>query len=321
MNKIKEAYYNTKTGFRGKSAIKKDGVKNVNDAGIDEFYDKNQSTQVFNRLREKPTLFPIIASKINHVMEMDLMDFSKNPDTNYRYMVICIDDFSKYVYGYPIKDKAMIEVAFAMEDILKANKRRTGGVPDIILSDAEPSMYAFYMANVADIFGVNIKARPGIHAPCVERVIGTLKSRLERYSVATNTKNWVKPLADLISGYNGIANVSGYSPKDVDKHEDEIKWLNTFKRAQILKNIDPDRLDVGDSIRLKLKPAMRKGTKSYYSTETYKVVKKSGNSVVLENGKKINSGDAVVVPDGTDVSGLRRSERLTGRVEEQRVLQ
>ena len=46
MNKVKEAYYNTKTGFRGKSALKKEGIKNAKDGDVDEFYDKNQSTRM-----------------------------------------------------------------------------------------------------------------------------------------------------------------------------------------------------------------------------------------------------------------------------------
>ena len=321
MSKVREAYYNTKTGFRGKSALKREGIKKVSDADINNFYDTTQSTQVFDKMKAKPKLNPIVADKVNHVMEMDLIDFSKNPDGEFKYMVVCVDDFSKYVYAYPIKLKIGELIAHALDYILEANQKRTKGIPEILLSDAEPGLQVEVMKDIPRRFGVHMEIRAGVHAPVVERIIGVLKARLERYWVATNSKHWMKPLGDFISGYNGIRGSNGFAPKDADKHENDIQWYNAFRDAQILKEIDPAKVSVGDMIRVKLKAFQRKGTQSYYSTNTYKVSKKSGNTLFLEDGDKVRTNDVIVVPDGTDVSGLRRSERIASRPEEARVYQ
>lgn len=316
MPTAKELYYNEKTGFRGKSAY----VGKAKDT--DEFFNNNKATTVFSKISKKSYLNPLVETQPNEVMEMDLMDFSKNPDTEYKYMMICIDEFTKYTYGYPLKAKTVTEVGNALNEILSVNKKRTKGSPIRLLSDAEPALLNGYCKDVVEHFGTEIEARAGIHAPLAERTILTLKNRLARYSIATNLKNWVRPIAGFISGMNEQVNSTGYKPKDAYKEdaENNILWDNAFRDAGILKHIDIEKVGVGDHIRIKVKGELRKKSAGAYSESSYKVVKKSGNTLYLEDGKKINSGNAIVVPSGEESAGLRRSERnATSRVEEARV--
>ena len=78
--------------------------------------------------KSKPKSFSrrkIIINYINEIFAADLVEMQKFAKMNkgYRYLLTCIDIFSKYSWVIPLKDKKGINVKNALQKIFKERKR------------------------------------------------------------------------------------------------------------------------------------------------------------------------------------------------------
>ena len=83
----------------------------------------------------KENLKPIIATKPMERCQIDLVVFEKNPSEDehgnvYKYVLSCLDVFSRYVFLRRMKSKITIEVANLLKKIFL-----TFGCPDILQCD------------------------------------------------------------------------------------------------------------------------------------------------------------------------------------------
>ena len=58
-----------------------------------------------------------------HQYAVDIADMQKNADTTdkYKYLLLCIDTFTKYGFGIPMRSKDANEVTMAMKEIFPKN--------------------------------------------------------------------------------------------------------------------------------------------------------------------------------------------------------
>ena len=106
----------------------------------------------------------------------------------------------------------------------------------------------------------------------VERVIRTLKQRLQRYFKLNNTLKWKEVLPQFVDNYNKTPHSAhGFAPLDV----------NASNTSKAYKKMFPDleprticKLSVGDSVRTILdKTQFEKGYTENWSEEIYKINK------------------------------------------------
>ena len=116
-------YYNPNTQYTSiknlYNAVKNNGIT-LQD--VKEFIQKQETTQVFKKHKRIHNYFPIVAKKKYEVVQLDLVDMSNisSANENYKYLLVCIDVFSRLAYIVPMKNKQTSTIVESMDGIIKA---------------------------------------------------------------------------------------------------------------------------------------------------------------------------------------------------------
>lgn len=183
----------------------------------------------------------------------------------YRYILVAIDCFSKYVWCRPVKNKTGTQVTLAMKSIFQ----ESGYTPRNLQSDNGTEFYN-------KIFGALMKKHNINHystysttkAAIVERVIRTLKSWLYKEFSVRGKYKWIDILSNITTKYNNkVHSTTGKKPTDVTS----TTRLTAYNHIKIF--LKP-KFRIGDSVRIsKFKGIFEKGYTANFSTELFKVVK------------------------------------------------
>ena len=224
----------------------------------------------------------------------DLIEYPKLKFRNngYVYVLVVIDCFTRKIWVEHMKRKNAQWTADAFETIFKnfdefplhmVTDRGLGMSMFTILVLSQFS--EFYNAEVQKVFinyGINhysIPTKTKWKASQAERVIRTIKSRLQKYFVTNKTKKWIDIIQNIASNYNATPHSShGFPPQDVDHaNRDEV-----YKKLYPSINLQTVcRLKAGDKVRKIIdKDIFEKGYKANWSEEIYTIRKvKQANGV------------------------------------------
>ena len=136
MDEIIENYYSNYNFSSVEKLYKlmKDDNHNVKKAAIQKYIEGKKEVQLLKESKNsKLKLGHITSFKPNSVWNMDIFYLQKYHLKNhgYKYILCCIDIFTRYVYCEPMKSKEIAEVIKAFYMIIKKNK------PYIIISDSD----------------------------------------------------------------------------------------------------------------------------------------------------------------------------------------
>ena len=246
---------------------------------------KDQSTHLrFTQPKKIQAYSSIMSPKINYMWDADLMDMHSLARYNEgcKFVLLCIDIFSRQVYTKELKSKSADHVSQAFEEIFVETK------PRILRTDAGKE---FTASKVQEIFKENkIKHYIAFNqgkASYAERAIRTVKNKLTKYLYHKKTYKWVDVLQKATSSYNNTVHSSiGIEPNKVTS--ENSKEIFDYQYTRITKKdinlsklkeksrVSDHRYKVGDNVRL----AAYKGpfTKDYdpkWTDEIYKVTKAS----------------------------------------------
>ena len=205
------------------------------------------------------------AKGIDDLFQADLADMQNLSRYNdgYRFILTCVDVFSKRAFAIPLKDKRGASVAEAFEQIFKER------VPVFLQSDRGSE---FLNSQVQDVFKkYNIKHywsfNDDIKAACVERFNRTIKTRLFRYMTGRHTKRWVDVLNAFIDSYNkSFHRTIGMAPNEVTLGNSE----RIADRMYPLKTKTHWKFKVGEKVRIsKYKNIFEKGYLQNWSDEIF----------------------------------------------------
>jgi len=205
---------------------------------------------------------------IADLYQIDLADVSNLSPFNdgVRYLLTCIDVFSKRAWAIPLRTKTGREVADAFERIAV---ERT---PNMVQSDKGTEFLNSTLQSMLRRHGVHfyVSENEDLKASVVERFNRTLKSKMYRYFTAANTRRYLDVLDDLLRSYNETYHRSiGTSPNSVGPHnEDEIRRrLYPTKPASFTW-----KYDVGDRVRIAVqRRPFRKGYLGDWSEEIFEI--------------------------------------------------
>jgi hypothetical protein len=157
---------------------------------------------------------------INDLFQADLADLSSISKHNdgFRYLLTCIDVFSKYAWCIPLKTKGGREVTAAFERIL------TDRQPIFVQCDKGTEwLNSNFQSMLRDR---NIKffcsQNSDIKCAIVERFNRTIKGKMWRYFTHAHTRRYVDILDDLVYSYNNTYHRSiGMKPSEVDSSNEQ----------------------------------------------------------------------------------------------------
>lgn len=200
--------------------------------------------------------------------QIDLAEMQQYAGENdgYRYIVVCINCYSKFVYTRPVKNKTGVEVTQAMKSIIE----EASYAPKNLQSDQGKEFYNSNFQTLMKKYKINHYSTYSTKkAAIVERVIRTLKNNLYKQFSARGSYRWLQILPTVTKTYNNTKHRTiGMKPKDV-KENTQINAYNYLK-------IVPQKMKyrLGDIVRIsKYKGVFDKGYTPSWSTELFKISK------------------------------------------------
>ena len=263
-------------------------------AKITSFLRQHDIHGVYRRIIKKK--FPrrkVIARFPFEVCIADLIEYPqyKHANNGYCFILIMIDCFTKMLYAAPMKKKNKEWTADAFESIFKNLET----YPINLVTDGGLEFFNSSTQKVFDTYGINHYKTPTKtkwKASMAERVIRTLKSRIEKYFKSNKTKKWTSILNQFVENYNSVPHSAhGFPPQDVDdENRDEVyKKLYPNKSITIV-----CRLKIGDRVRkIREKTEFEKGYTENWSQEIYIITdQRQSNNVCWYKIKKL-SGEPI----------------------------
>jgi hypothetical protein len=205
------------------------------------------------------------AKGIDDLFQADLADMQNLSRYNdgYRFILTCVDVFSKRAFAIPLKDKRGPTVADAFEKIFKDRS------PVFVQTDRGSEFLNTQVQSVFNKYKIKHywSLNDDIKAACVERFNRTIKTRLFRYLTARHTKRWVDVLDDFIQSYNkSFHRTIGMSPDDVTVENSQ----HVADRMYPLKTDPRWKYDIGDKVRIsKYKNIFEKGYLQNWTDEIF----------------------------------------------------
>lgn len=217
----------------------------------------------------------VILKGINDLWQSDICVLSNLSRFNkgYKYILVVIDCFSKYLWTRALKTKSANDVKKAILDILSREKK----LPQYFQSDHGTEYYNKQVKHIFDEYKIKHYSTFTIKkANFAERVIRTLKTRLYHSFHLRGTYRWIDILPEITDNYNKSRHRTiGMRPFDVFRGPKKIEnlLLNTvYNEPKRLTNFP--KFTVGDVVRIsKLKTVFAKGYEANWSTELFKIAR------------------------------------------------
>ena len=241
-------------------------------AKIADFLRQHDVHGVYRRIVKKT--FPrrkVIARFPFEIFMGDLLEYPqyKYRNRGYKFILILIDCFTKKLFTAPMKRKSKECAAEAFESIFKNFDR----FPINLVTDRGLEFYNSEVRKIFDSYGINhysIPTKTKWKASQAERVIRTIKSRLERYFHKNKTTKWIDVLDQFTLNYNLTPHSTHKLPPQ------DVSDLN---RKLVYKRLYPDKsltiickLKKGDKVRIiRDKTLFEKGYTENWSREIYKI--------------------------------------------------
>ena len=218
---------------------------------------------------------------IDDQWQVDLVDMSNisGSNSNHKFILTCIDVFSKYAWAVAMLNKSAASSTEAFKIILKDGRK-----PNMIYSD-DGNEFKGECKKYLESKGIQIFVSTSKQkAAVVERFNRTLKDKMYRYftlkkDLTTNlhNKRYLNILPELVQSYNNSYHRSiKMRPTQVNKNNEEEVYLNLygFKQEDGNNSIVKIKYKPGTYVRLvKSKTIFEKGYTASWSKEIYIVDK------------------------------------------------
>ncbi len=205
---------------------------------------------------------------IADLYQIDLVDVSSLSPFNdgMRYLLTCIDVFSKRAWAIPIRSKSARDVVEAFEKIVDER------ICNMVQSDKGTEFLNSTFQSMLRRRGIKFytSENEDLKASVVERFNRTLKTKMYRYFTHANTRRYVDVLDDLLHSYNNTYHRSiGMAPVEVGLHNEQ-------KVRTRLYPLKPKsfkwRFRVGDRVRIAMqRQPFRKGYLGDWSQEIFEI--------------------------------------------------
>lgn len=194
---------------------------------------------------------------------IDMQSQSKN-NNGYKYILIVIDTYTKYVWVEALKNKKAEEITKAMLNILKKN------YPKLLQTDNGTEFYNKQFQDLLKKYNIrHYSTFSSIKAGIVERVIRTVKNKIYKHFTSTGSWNWYSSLSKLIHQYNNSKHTT-IKTTPFKARSNSFKYVQQLKKTHLKK----PKFKINDKVRVsKYKHVFSKGYKPNWTTEIFTVSK------------------------------------------------
>ncbi len=261
---LSSLYYDPKRsgGFGGVDRlykdVKKDGKFKISRTDIKNWLMKQDMYTLHKPIQRNFKRNRVIVGGIDQQWQIDLADMQSLRKFNdgYRYLLVCIDVFSKYAWMIPLKYKSGPSLVEAFKVILSSGRK-----PEKIMTDQGTEFLnrhfrALMKEEDIELYNTYNETKASI----VERLIRTLKTKMWRYFTAKKTLRYVDMLQDLLYSYNHSVHRSIKTEPVSVTLENENKVWHTLYSDHTEEKTPKYKFKIGDQVRnSKIKRKFEKG--------------------------------------------------------------
>src|SRR3989441_1709806 len=264
MDSLKDVYYDPALpgSFGGVDTLSK--ASNRKD--VKDWLMSQEAYTLHKPVRRKFVRRKTICVGIDHLWQIDLVDLTSLAIHNdrFKFLLTCIDCFSRYAWAVPLKNKRADSVTEAFASLI--DDRR----PTYVQSDKGSEFLNSTFQSFLSSNGIRFYTSENDDIKCalVERFNRTLKTRMWRYFTYSNSLRYVDVLPLLIKSYNATKHGSiKMAPSSVTIHNE-----SELRKRTVRSKVKPS-LHVGDWVRIsETRRAFKKGYLSSWTRELFKIV-------------------------------------------------
>jgi hypothetical protein len=270
---------------------------------IKQWVESQDTHSIHKQLKIKFKREKIIVGSIGELWESDLIDLSmlKEQNNGFRFIFVCIDAFSKYIWLKAIKNKTAIEVKKSFQEIFSSTSPPLRCHTDLGKEYDNKLVKSFMKKNDVYLYFSQSEKK----CPFVERAILNIKRKLFKIFYHRQSYSYLDVLSKIQISINSTYNRSiGMAPKEVNssneieiymKYYMPIVNSNASNQETKLNTVNDSDLKPGTPVRVSYKRGkFSRGYNESYSEEIMMikyVIRSTPKRYVLEdlNGNVISS--------------------------------
>lgn len=211
----------------------------------------------------------VIIKSLFDLFQGDLVDMKEyyKENNGYKYILVVINCFSKYVWAFPLKTKTSKEVAVSLEKVFRIQK------PIHFCTDSGGEFTGKEVQNLMKKYNViHYVVYSEKKASIVERVNRTLKTMMWKEFNIQGTYQWIKLLKKIVEIYNNKKHRTiGFKPSEITKKHEKLLLNTVYKNIKMTHN---PKYKIGDFVRIsKIRGVFDKHYKPNWSTEIFSIRK------------------------------------------------
>ena len=198
---------------------------------------------------------------------LDLKDYGPENNRNYRYVLVIVDNFSKYGWTIALKNKKAQTIKDSVENILINSKRS----PNLLEADRDRGFYNNIFQDFLNENNIKLYSRnSSFGAVFAERFNRTIRDLLKKIVFEQGDAKWVDILPTITKQYNNrIQSLTKLTPIQASLKKNESLAYKSLldKRKKVTPKFQINKLvRVGD-----LKKTFSKGDTTNWSYKLYKI--------------------------------------------------
>jgi transposase InsO family protein len=275
--KLKEIYYNPKTGFQSLKKIwervKEDLNMYYND--VKKWLEQQKPHELTKQVVKPKEFSNIYAEYPLQYVQIDIMIYDRFEYHNYKYVLGVIDVYSRYASCRALTNMRMETIMEKLKDIL--DNDFSEHYPKNINCDNQFNVTEFtdFFTNQGTNLWFSQPEQPHKNA-IIERFWRTLALLLHRMREGIKNFDWPKALPDVIENYNETYHKT-LKAKPIDVLEGK-------KDNPVERKVVDSVLKKGMRVRIKAKKNIfSKGDVQTFSRDIYQIIEKEGQSNTLRN--------------------------------------
>lgn len=248
---------------------------------------KQKIQQLFTSIDHGGTANRFIPTEPWKNTSIDLIDYTNNSYGRMRYIIVFIDNFSRFMYASPIPNKEATTVAKSFSETLRRQREEYPNAPIKTLLSDDGGEFKGEFEELLERENITKRRILGGHAQqngMVERANGKLKMILAKNKMIRGG-GWGSHLEKCRNIYNEAYNRGiKYSPRVAAAFTTKEQFAEVRKNNEEAYNITADTkaherelkriLSVGAEVRIRLaKGALSKSSEPSWSSATYRIAK------------------------------------------------
>ena len=198
---------------------------------------------------------------------LDLKDYGPENNRGYRYVLVIIDNFSKFGWTVPLKNKNAQTIKDSLENIIINSKRK----PNLIETDRGKEFYNNIFQDFLNKNNIKLYSRSSSYgAVFAERFNRTIRDLLKKIVFERGDANWIDVLPTITKQYNNRIHTSTkLTPIQASLKKNEgYVYKNLLDKRNIIK----PKFQLNDLVRTAdLKKTFSKGDTTNWSYKLYKI--------------------------------------------------